>query len=208
VHLIATLPLCVACDFNVNPCIWEICQIWRGSYLHVVDEIALGPVDIGGMVLEFRNRYPTWTAPLWFYGDATGKALSVQTNSGNWDLVRLHMSGYPVPVEYKVGIANPPVNQRLASVAARLHDEKGQRWIKVHPRCEELIQDGNEVVYDRTGTKELQILDRENPYHRRTHAFSAVGYLIYREWPMVKILGRGKTAPRRPRRYGKLLGEA
>jgi hypothetical protein len=43
VHAIPGLPLCVACDFNVNPCVWEICQIVRGSFLHVFDEIALGP---------------------------------------------------------------------------------------------------------------------------------------------------------------------
>lgn len=208
-HLVDGLPLCVACDFNVNPCVWEICQIVRGSYLHVLDEIALGPIDVDGMVKELRNRYPTHSAPIIFYGDATGKALSVHSNMGCWDLCRLHMAGYPVPVEYRVPQSNPAVSERLGAVSARLRDASGKSWVRVHPRCAELIQDGNEVVLDDRGTKEKQVYDREDPYHRRTHAFSAVGYLISREWPLPVLVSRSqpKRAPR-PRRYGRLLGSA
>jgi hypothetical protein len=32
---------------------------------------------------------------------------------GAWDLVRLHMSGYNVPTEYRVPMANPSVSDRL-----------------------------------------------------------------------------------------------
>lgn len=209
VHLIPGLPLCVACDFNVNPCIWEVCQVVRGAYLHCLDEIALGPIDVDGMVKELRNRYPTHSAPVYFYGDATGKAASVHSNMGAWDLCRLHMSGYPVPVEYRVSQSNPPVSDRLGAVSSRLRDPDGRSWVRVHPKCVELIADGNEVVLEDSGTKEKQVNDRENPYHRRTHAFSAIGYLIYREWPLPVTVAR--SAPRRPpkkRVYGRLLGSA
>lgn len=208
IDLIEGLPLCIACDFNVNPCIWEICQIARGSYLHVLDEIALGPTKIDSMVQEFRNRFPTHSAPVHWYGDATGKSLSVHSNMGCWDLIRLHMSGYPVPVEYRVVQSNPPVSERLGSVSARLRDADGQSWVKVHPKCVELIADGNEVVYNDQGTKELQIFDREKPYHRRTHAFSAIGYLISREWPLFREARRSRPK-RRPKErvYGRMLGE-
>lgn len=207
VHLVPGLPLCVACDFNVNPCIWEVAQIVRGSYLHVLDEVALGPIDVDGMVKELRNRYPTHSAPVWFYGDATGRATTVHANTGAWDLVRLHMSGFPVPTEYRVPQANPPVSDRLGAVSSRLKDQDGRSWVRVHPRCVELIADGNEVVYDDRGTKEKQVYDREDPYHRRTHAFSAVGYLICREWPLPITVARSRPKPPpRPRRYGKLLG--
>jgi hypothetical protein len=207
VHLVEGLPLCVACDFNVNPCVWEMAQIVRGSHLHVLDEIALGPIDVDGMVKELRNRYPTHSAPVIFYGDATGRASSVLSNMGAWDLCRLHMSGYPVPVEYRVPQANPAVSDRLGAVSARLRDADGRSWIRVHPNCKELIADGNEVVLDDRGNKEKQVHDREDPYHRRTHAFSAVGYLIYREWPLPATLLRSQPK-RRPRQrvYGKLLG--
>lgn len=207
VSLIEALPLCVACDFNVNPCIWEVCQIVRGSHLHVFDEIALGPIDVDGMVKELRNRYPTHSAPVIFYGDATGRATTVHANTGAWDLVRLHMSGYPVPVEYRVLQSNPPVTDRLGAVSSRLQDADGRSWIRVHPRCMELIADGNEVVLDDKGNREKQVYDREDPYHRRTHAFSAIGYLIHREWPLPITVGRSQPRKRpRERRYGKLLG--
>ena len=213
-EVMPSVPLCIACDFNVDPCIWEICQIVRGSYLHVVDEIALGPADISDMVQELRNRYPVHSAPIIWYGDATGKARSVQSKMGCWDLVRLHMGGYPVPVEYRIGQKNPSVRDRVNSVGARLADQDGRSWIRVNPRCEELIADGSEVVWDtkRTGTtsamRELQVHDRDNPYHRRTHAFSAVGYLIHREWPLLSAIDR-RERKHRPaeRKYGRLLGE-
>jgi hypothetical protein len=209
VHAIPGLPLCVACDFNVNPCCWVICQVVRGAFLHCIDEIALGPIDVDGMVKELRNRYPTWSAPLIFYGDATGRAQSVHSNMGAWDLVRLHMAGYNVPTEYRVPMANPSVSDRLGAVSSRLRDEQGKSWVRVHPKCVELIADGNEVVLDDRGTKEKQVHDREDPYHRRTHAFSAVGYLIAREWPLAVTVARSapKVAPR-PRKYGRLLGSA
>ncbi|MGI9294278.1 MAG: hypothetical protein ACR2PS_09875 [Pseudomonadales bacterium] len=209
IRLVPSLPLSIACDFNVNPCIWEICQVVRGSHLHVLDEIALGPTDVDGMVKELRNRYPTHSAPVIWYGDATGSARTVHANTGAWDLIRLHMSGYAVPVEYRVPPNNPPVSDRLGAVSSRLRDGDGRSWVRVHPRCVELIADGNEVVYDDRGTKEKQVYDRDNPYHRRTHAFSAVGYLIAREWPLPITIGRSQ--PKRSakkRRYGKLLGSA
>ena len=214
VELVPGVPICVACDFNVDPCIWEICQIVRGSYLHIVDEIALGPADIDDMVKEFRNRYPVHSAPIIWYGDATGNSRSVQSKMGCWDLIRLHMGGYPCPVEYRVGKVNPSVRDRVSAVAARLEDTNGKTWVRVNPRCEELIADGNEVVWDtkRRGTttamRELQVYDRDNPYHRRTHAFSAVGYLIYREWPIGQAIDKAKPRRRPPeRKYGRLLGE-
>jgi hypothetical protein len=210
VHLIPALPLCVACDFNVNPCVWVVCQIVRGAYLHCLEDIALGPVDVDGMIKELRNRYPTHSAPVYFYCDATGRAATVHAKTGAWDLCRLHMSGYPVPVEYRVPQSNPAISDRTGAVSARLRDEQGRSWVRVHPKCVELIADGNEVVWDKQGNKELQIHDRNNPYHRRTHAFAAVGYLISREWPLPTLVGRSQPKQRapRPRQYGKLLGSA
>ena len=209
VHFVDGIPLCVAADFNVNPCIWEIAQVIRGSWLHVLDEIALGPIDVDGMVKELRNRYPTHSAPVVFYGDATGRATTVHANIGAWDLVRLHMTGYPVPVEYRVPQANPPVSERLGAVSARLRDADGKSWIRVHPKCTELIADGNEVVLDDRGNREKQVYDRDDPYHRRTHAFAALGYLIYREWPLPVMVGRSQAKrPARKRRYKRLMGSA
>ena len=203
------LPLCIACDFNVNPCNWVICQILHGQHLHAIDEISLGPTLIEKMVQELRNRYPAHPAPIVFYGDATGKALNVQTNMASWDLVKIHMGTYPVPVDYRVPVDNPDVKDRLGAVNFRLRDNNGRAWIHVHPRCVELIADFQEVVLTDDGKKEKQVRDRDNPYHRRTHAASALGYLVYREWPLISAVSRAsqRQSSRPPPRYEKILGE-
>lgn len=205
IGVIPQLPLCLCCDFNVSPMVWLVAQIWRGI-LRVLDEMVLDPASVPNMATEFRNRYPSHTSELWIYGDASGTTRSAQTAMSDYDLLRLGLRGYPVPIIWKIQAANPPVKDRLAAVNQRLRDSEGRAWIRVSDRCPMLVQDMHEVVLDRQGTGIYKTFDPKNPYSKRTHASDGLGYLITREWPVVSEVYRYETRARAPRKYGRVLG--
>ena len=178
-----SLPLCIDCDFNVEPMIWEVSQRIVDD-LYVIDEIKIGNnATVEGMVREFRNRYPAHPAELWIYGDATGNKRG-QTASSDYDLLRLCLRGYPSSRVFKVPVANPPVKDRLNAVNLKLKNGEGVVGVYINPvKCPELVKDLREVI-----AKDGQIVKtskREDPYFDRTHASDGFGYHIFREWPVV-----------------------
>lgn len=203
--MIPSLPLCLACDFNVSPMVWMVCQVFR-RVIHVLEEVVGRGIAIPALMVEFRNKYPTHTAELWMYGDAAGHSRHPQTAMSDYDLMRLGLQGYPVPVVWKVPTANPLVKDRLAAMNNCLRDTDGRVWVQVHPRCTMFIADMQEVVKDANGGI-FKIQDRLNPYHERTHASDGVGYLCVREFPVASLVFQGQRTRRKPLQYGRLLGE-
>jgi hypothetical protein len=203
------LPLLLACDFNVDPCIFEICQI-RGGRLYVIDEICLTPGNIPEMVREFRNRYPDHPAEVHVYGDTNGLTRTAQTEKSDYELIQIHMQGYTSRVVIKVPRKIPPSRQRINALNNRLKGYEGEQYIYISSVCTELIADFNQVVLRPDGKDVLKVYRPGNPYAQRTHASDAVGYLVHREWPIAREalkLQLEKKAKRKPMKYGKLLGE-
>lgn len=202
------LPLCLACDFNVDPCIFEVCQI-RGGNLFVIDEIVLSPGSIPDMVTEFRNKYPDHPAEVHIYGDSNGLTRTAQTQKSDYDLIRLHMQGYPSKVQVKVPRKHPGSRERVNSLNNRLKDFEGLQRVYISSQCVELIADFNQVVLRPDGKDVLKVYRAGDPYAARTHASDAVGYLVHREWPVVKEVLQLKLKAnknRRPLKHGNLLG--
>ena len=199
------IPLCLACDFNVAPMVWLVCQLFRRN-VRVVDEVVGRGVSVPDLVTELRNRYPTHTAELWIYGDPAGSNRNAQTAMSDYDLMRLGLRGYPVPVVWKVAVAHPLVKDRVAAVNHALRDTDGRAWVHVHQRCGMLIQDMQEVVLEPGGGLH-KVNDRHNPYHQRTHASDALGYLIAREFPVAIAAIAQAREVRKPLQYGRILGK-
>jgi hypothetical protein len=74
-------------------------------------------------------------------------------------------------------------------------------------QCPELTADLLQTEWNPMGTAELQIHDPKDPRNERTHASSALGYWIWREWPVARELYQN-VKPIRPLVAGKLLGAA
>jgi len=201
-----SLPLCIDCDFNVEPMIWEICQR-VGDRLIYFDEIKLSPAEIRDMVNEFRNRYPDHPAEIWVYGDATGNKRTAQTASSDYDLMRLYFRGYPSPRIFKVTTFNPPVKDRVNAVNLKLRGAEGQPGILIDPeKCPELVKDLKEVTMK--DGKIVKSNKKDDPYYYRTHASDGVGYHVYREWPVVTEVHRHSRKKRGPLKYKSLRGMA
>jgi hypothetical protein len=170
------LPLRLCMDFNVTPCVWTIGQklgdLWRFT-----DEITQDNCNIGLMVDEFRQRYPTHGAELYIHGDQTGAFKNVQSGASHYYLVQEALNGYPVPVRTLLPTRNPLVMDRINAVNRQLSGADGRIGLIFGPRMEESMADCEEVLRDpRGGIKKVN--DPNNPYFRRTHAMDTVGYAI------------------------------
>ncbi len=210
-ELFEDLPLCLCCDFNVEPMIWEIAQIQfiGGDRVPVfLDEIMISPGTVDEMVEEFRNRYPSHPAEIWVYGDSTGAGRSYQTARSGYDLIRLAFRGYASPLRFRVPPKNPDQRDRLNAFNLKLRDPEGQaRCFVSKERCPHLIKDFREVVTKEDGTRIVKVSKRENPYFWRTHASDAAGYFVYREWPVRQEVIKAMPKRRRRPQYRRILGE-
>lgn len=204
-------PLCLCCDFNVEPMIWEIAQVIRVDDWDIplfIDEIMLSPASVEDMVDEFRNRYPAHPAELWIYGDATAKGRSHQTMRSSYDLIRLAFRGYSSSLRFKIPPANPDQRDRLNAFNLVLKDPDGRPHCFINPdKCPHLVKDLREVVTKEDGSRLVKSAKRDDPYFWRTHASDAAGYFIYREWPVRREVLRSLPKRRTRRVYRNLLGE-
>lgn len=201
---IETMPLMLTFDFNTNPMSLLVCQM-RDGWLLVLDEFVYGPATIDEIVTDFRNRYPAHRAELYVYGDSTRGSSTPQTAKSNWYVVQSALRGYTSKPLFKVPLQNPNIGDRLLAVNRKLKGVDGEPSLRISRRCRELIQDLREVVMSDDQKRIKKSYDPESPYSRRTHASDAIGYLIYREWPVVREILRLKSK-RQPLRKDQLLG--
>ena len=173
--LSSSLPLCLACDFNINPCIWLVLQHHHGA-IFVADEIALRNTTTQEMISEFQRRgYHRHTAGVIVYGDPAGHARTTSASVSDYQLLR--SAGL---TDQRIQRSHPPVRDRINALNARLRDAEGTRHLFIHPRCRFLRRDLLSVRYqpgsaaiDKTSDTSL------------THATDALGYFLAVEYPIV-----------------------
>ncbi len=164
-------PLLWALDFNVDPMASVIVQI-RGEEVMVLDEIVLSRASTLEACEEFSRRFPEHIAGLVIYADATGARMQT---SGTSDvaILRKYFGG---SATFRIPTTNPAVKDRVALVNGKLHSATGERKLKVHPGCKELIRDFEQVLY-----KEHSLIIDKDRDPRRSHLSDALGYLVWQE---------------------------
>ncbi len=173
ISLDPTLPLIVCCDFNVDPCVWEIVQT-DGVNVRVVDEFArrnTNTVEMGRAVLA---RYGGHRGGIALYGDAAGMQRST---AGKSDYALLADLGFTAQ---RLKKANPFVKDRVNAVNAMLENTRRERRLFHHPRCTELRKDFETVEWKDDG----HVIDKSK--RERTHASDAIGYFIEYEFPLTQ----------------------
>ncbi|VAV82547.1 Phage terminase [hydrothermal vent metagenome] len=171
IELDGASPIIVCCDFNVDPCLWILCQS-DGKEVRVFDEIALGPTGTAAMAKELRSRYGGHAAGFIIYGDAAGRARST---TGKSDYAILSEFGFR---DQRVRSSNPRVKDRVNAVNSILCNSSGEVRLSHHPRCRYLKRDFETVSWSATGTE----IDKRS--RDRTHATDALGYYVASEFPL------------------------
>jgi hypothetical protein len=174
-----------ALDFNVDPMCSVIAQI-EGDRVTVLDEIVLSRASTYQACEEFAARFPRHAAGLVIYADATGARLQTSGTSDLDILRRFFRNGDYEGVQFRIPTVNPAVRDRITVMNGALESAQGERSMRVHPRCKELIKDFEQVVFQ----ENTQIIDKDRD-PRRTHLSDALGYLVWQEFRAGKVGERG-----------------
>lgn len=172
-------PLCWCFDFNVDPFISIVGQYDGATQtFRVYKELV---VDDGGKISDmvdlFRHHFPTHSAQLWIFGDATSGKRSQHTGKSDYQLLSNYLSDYPAPVIFKVPDKNPPVPDSINAVNNALVNEFGEIGVLIDPSCKELKADLEQVLRSSDGGIK-KTKNRRDPYFRRTHTSDALRYWI------------------------------
>lgn len=179
----ADKPICLCCDFNVDPMAWVIMQMGfnyetQQAEAYAIDEIYLKNSNTPQACEEFKYRYPNHTAGLVLYGDATGQARHSSSNVTNWEIVKNTLADYRIT--NKVPRSNPAERDRVNAVNGMLCNARGDRRFLINPKCKHLIRDCEQVAF-KDGTTQIDKKDAN-----LTHASDASGYMIEQEFSLIR----------------------
>lgn len=169
-------PLLWALDFNVDPMCSVVAQR-QGDNIAILEEIVLRRASTYQACEEFWNRFRQHSGGVVVFGDASGNN---QKTSGatDYQIIREFFARTPIrSIDCRVPKANPAVRERVLVVNAKLRSANGQVYLRVSPKCKELIKDLDEVVYKPDST----VIDKERDT-KRTHLSDALGYLLWQEF--------------------------
>jgi len=186
-----TLPLCLCCDFNVEPMAWVLAQV-HGEVLHFIDEIWLKEGSVNRACSVFLNRYGDFYGELRIYGDRSGSSRGQENQKSNYDVMKINFMRAPFNIRMKVPSKNPSNVNSVAAMNLRLKDKFGNPRIKINSKkCPYLIRDLVEVVWaDKAKVEIKKERKHDRPYFWRTHASDAAMSIVNREWPTRKELSR------------------
>lgn len=160
-------------DFNVDP-MCAVSGVRIGDVLYIIDETYLRNSNTERMCEVLEKKYfgkDNEVAP-----DMTGVKRTSSATIGLTDINILKRRGFRIR-----GNTNPFVRDRLNTVNNAL--AKGK--LKIHKSCKYLIKDLEQVVSDEHGE-----INKKDP--NLTHISDALGYLVYREFPVAQQNWRSK----------------
>lgn len=204
----------IACDFNVDPCMWVVSHI---NPYRVFDEIVLDNTTIVEMVDEFAKRYPPEVikAGITINGDASGSNRNVNTstrNANSYTIMRNRLSelGYR-DVALRVPNSNPLIEDRIAAFNGQIKDADGNVKLTIDPKCKKLIYNLENLKYIE-GTSALDLptprqITQDKQLKYLGHIFDAVSYLTWAYNPLpVKDAKQQRGVIQRPftptKKYG------
>lgn len=195
-----TLPLGLAFDFNSTPGMHVEAVQENGGWLYVVGEVYRKGLTLEDACGELLDRYgEVQRAPVFIYGDATGRHSASKSNMYKILVDILRDKGYArgqsyikpfgVGVNLEVPRANPSVADSCAATRAVLCSSTGRRALFVNPECKRLIADFQQVVTMAHAAEQRGRSYAGNPWDiykddpRLTHASDAVRYWIAKVRP-------------------------
>lgn len=205
VRLRDDLPLQLAFDFNMSPGVH--CEIGqydrradvfaarhevftdRGDTPRTMKLLRAKLQAIGAFTGLSNGRGFKWGV-CEVYGDRSGKSPTTVTADTDYTVILSALREWGIPTRFKVQTANPGIKDRVMSVNDAFKDSRGQVHYLIHPECERLIRDYEEVMGDEQGFP-----DKERDADL-THPSDAEGYRIWYQRPAnrISLSGTGRVA--------------
>ncbi len=162
----------IGMDFNVDPMTAVFCHI-ENNNIYQFGEAYLSHSNTYEMAEYILERFPKENVIV--YPDSTGRALN--SNATMSDLAILEKYGLTVQARR----SNPPTRDRIASVNSMCRNSFNEtRYFVDGHNCPKTINDFNKV----NGTKEGKE-DKKQEKQGLVHISSALGYLIYYNFPIM-----------------------
>lgn len=156
-------------DFNVDPMSVSISVI-ENNKIYFIDEICMRGSNTDEVCDEIKRRYPK--SRIIMYPDPAGRQRKTSAG-GRTDISILQNAGFGVQVRN----AHTPIRDRVNSVNAKLKNTKGERTLFVDPKCKQIINSLEKMVY-KPGTS---IIEKDGELD---HMADAVGYLVDFLYPL------------------------
>jgi len=169
-------PLLVTCDFNRNPCVWLLAQLYNGKLIFF-DEIYMESARTTLMIEELKakvmiNNRPKYSGLL-MYGDSTSLSIrSTAASFSDWKLIDDAFANYP-SYDNRV-YKNPFVKDRIIIVNKEL--ENGN--ILFTSNMKYTIDDMTKTMWS-VNKHEKDKKTKDKASGERTHATDCVDYLAY-----------------------------
>jgi len=188
-------PILLSLDFNYSPMTAVICQegVPTDSYLsilrplptlNVLDEVWVEKSSTTAcldqawkQILELTSGNGLRELEVRVYGDASSNQHRSNTGSTDQDVIRAWAASMRgrVRLELDFPSKNPYQRQRVNSVNGMLKPMAGDPRLFIHPRCERLVNDLEQVTWDKNGD-----LSKDDPM--LSHISDALGYVAWRRY--------------------------
>lgn len=202
-------PLVLCFDFNVSPGVAVIAQE------HGINTFEIGPNETITTILDevyipeksntlrvcekILEKFKKHQGLVICYGDATGGAKgSAKVRGSDWDLIRYKLfPAFGDRLYIKVPKQNPRERQRVNAVNSRLLSFNGNVRMLIDGNCKYTIKDfeGVRVIEGSAGeidkTRDLKL----------THITDALGYFIYKEYPINRFISKDEFIEQREKRF-------
>lgn len=169
-------PVLVGSDFNVDPHCSILAHL-SGDIIEVFDELFLRNSNTPEMLDVLTSRYANHAGGWLFYGDATGKARKSAATMSDYAHITTNTRLRAMGRTLHYPLSNPPVADRFAAMNARICSGDENRRVFIDPHCRHLVDDLEIRAYKPNSREAADSGDTG-------HMSDALGYLIYRKWPL------------------------
>lgn len=171
-----TLPICVGCDFNVDPMCWTLSH-YKNEKIYTFDEVFLRDTNTAKTMDHLHEKYMQHTAGWKFYGDASGRARHTNATRSDYLIIKndARFGEKKVFFPHK----NPHIRDRFASMNLAFLNAAGEINMFISPECKHLINDFNAISYEE-GTSEIEDYDGTD----LKHMSDAQGYFVHSVRPI------------------------
>jgi hypothetical protein len=175
--------LCWMHDQNFTPLSSAI-GVVRDDALYLLDEIVLISAISRQSALEFVERYKGHkNKTVLIYGDPAGRAGEKHGHASDYTDIEDVLRSNGWTFRRKVDKAAPAIKDRQNAVRAKICAADGHRSLFVNPKKAPTCDKGLATVQLQGGST-----FQEDQKNDSQHITTAIGYMIYREWPIRKPL--------------------
>lgn len=178
-------------DQNFTP-LSSCVSVVRDGSIYLLDEIVLTSAVSRQAAIEFVERFKNHkNKSVVIYGDPHGRAGEKHGHASDYTEIEAVLKAAGWTHKRRIAPSAPPIKDRQNAVRAKIKNAKGQVSLYVNPKTAEWCHKGLSTVQLQQGSTFQE--DQRNQYQ---HITTAIGYMVYTEWPVGDLDAPGSLSLR------------